>query len=105
RGRQFTAFTSTDGQRWDELSSVTVAAMPETVLAGFFVASGRADAMTTATIERPAIVAGAEDDVPATVPEGAVPPGLLLRNGSLLAGAVRSADEATVRLASPSLKG
>lgn len=90
---RFSGYASSDGQDWEEIGFANVA-MPQKVLIGLFVASRQPNSLTTATFERVNVLGSGATASTA----GELLQGVVLRNGSMIAGTVRSADESTVRL-------
>jgi len=95
RGGTFTAYRSEDGATWQQVASETVN-MPPSVLIGVAVSSHNSTAICKASFASVQVQQGGGGIDVATDPRGK---GVMLRSGSVIGGAIRSADQTAVRLA------
>ncbi len=90
RGNNFLAYTSANGEDWDQVGSESVS-MPQQVSVGLFVSAFKRDAASTAVFERVAVGPWKEEQ-PFRFR------GLVLRDGNMLGCDIRSADDSVVRI-------
>ena len=91
RGRNVSAYSSIDGDEWD-LAGAEQVDLPPVVYVGMVSVCQSGQTPCRATFDHLSISA----DLPSSEP---TPRGVLLRNGSFIAGVVKSADRTSVKLA------
>ena len=95
RGQEISGYHSADGADWTLIASEQIA-LPAQAMIGLAVCSANPAAICTATFERIAISTGTLEEVEAD--PRSTPRGVMLRDGSFLAGRIASADASSVRL-------
>ncbi len=94
RGDKITGFVSDDGNDWDEMGSMKLA-LPGPAMIGVAVTSHNVNAVCTASFEKVAI--GGMDAINAGAPS-TPSRGIVLRDGSILSGEIRSATDSAIRV-------
>lgn len=95
RGNIFTASRSADGKTWEEIESVRVAMSAE-AMAGLAVWTAGNTSIGQATFDSVAVVEG---PVGTSTVAGGIEEGVVLRDGSVWAAPIRSADRTTITIA------
>jgi hypothetical protein len=95
QGNSVRGYTSLDGQDWDLIGSETVQ-LPPTALIGFAVCANNAHGLCTAVFEKISIASIAAPT--ATENNNRALRGVVLRDGSIVVGQVRSASDSVVRI-------
>ena len=92
RGNTVLSYRSRDGVEWDLLASEEMR-LPRGMRVGLAVCGQGSREMATATFDKVAVTAGATAG-----PAARITSGVVLRNGTVLAGGVRGGDETSIRL-------
>lgn len=95
RGDRISGYYSDDGMDWQELGTANIR-IDGMALIGIAVTAHNVNAMCTASIEK--VTVGGLDALPANT-AGSPLRGVMLRDGSILSGEVRSATDSAIRLA------
>ncbi len=90
RGDNYTAFSSPDGETWEQMASESFS-IPQPASVGLFVSAFRRDAATTAVFDHVAMGPLKNESGPAFK-------GIILRDGTMLACEIRSANDSAVRI-------
>ncbi|MGA2496841.1 MAG: NPCBM/NEW2 domain-containing protein [Tepidisphaeraceae bacterium] len=91
RGDSYTAYSSGDGETWEQIGSESFP-MPQQVLAGLFVCAFKREAASSAVFDRVALGPLREEN------GQRFSKGVVLRDGTMLACEIRSANDSAVRI-------